>query len=102
MFLALLTGLWETLFFYSFIMIVIDKKFPNFSLLKKVGIVALVFLIFHLPNIFTHFSSSEIYLQILLLFAFAYGQALIFNKRRNAYELVLVQAIWGMVLLIHF
>lgn len=102
MFLAVLTGFWETLFFYSFVMVIIDDKFKNFSLLKKVILVAAVFLLFHLPSIFIRFSSAEVFLQILLIFAFACGQALIFYKRRNAYLLILVQAIWGMVLLVHF
>jgi hypothetical protein len=102
MFLAIMTGFWETLFFYSFVMIIIDSKFSHFSLLKRVILVALIFLIFHLPNIFARFSLSEVILQIMLIFAFACGQALIFYKRRNAYLLILVQAIWGMVLLIHF
>lgn len=102
MFLAILTGFWETLFFYSFVMIVINEKFAGFSLLRKIIMVAVVFLFFHLPNIFARFSLTESLFQILLIFAFACGQALIFYKRRNAYLLVLVQAIWGMVLLIHF
>lgn len=101
-FLALLTGFFETLFFYSFVMIVIDEKFRHFSFIKRMAIVALIFLLFHLPNIFTRFSPTDAFLQILLIFAFAYGQALIFYNRRNAYVLVLVQAIWGMVLLTHF
>ncbi|HPS40429.1 MAG TPA: hypothetical protein PLQ50_00270 [Candidatus Woesebacteria bacterium] len=102
MFLALLTGFWETLFFYSFVMVVIDEKFQHFSLLKKINLVAIIYLLFHLPNIFNRFTSTEVFLQILLIFAFACGQALLFYKRRNAYVLVLVQAIWGMVLLLHF
>lgn len=102
MFLALMTGFWETLFFFSFVMIIVEEKFRRFSFVKKINLVALIFLLFHLPNAFARFSSSEILFQILLLFVFACGQALIFHKRRNAYLLVLVQAIWGMVLLIHF
>ena len=102
MFLAIMTGFWETLFFYSFVMVVIEAKFRHFSLLQRVSLVALIFLLFHLPNIFARFAPAEILLQIMLIFAFAYGQALIFYSRRNAYLLILVQAIWGMVLLIHF
>lgn len=102
MFLAIMTGFWETLFFFSFVMIVVEEKFDRFSMLQKINLVALVFLLFHLPNVFARFSSSEIFFQILLLFVFACGQALIFHKRHNAYLLILVQAIWGMVLLIHF
>lgn len=102
MFLAIMTGFWETLFFFSFVMIVVEEKFHHLSILKKISLVALIFLLFHLPNIFARFSSFEIFFQMLLLFTFACGQALIFHNRRNAYLLVLVQAIWGMVLLIHF
>lgn len=102
LFLAIMTGFWETLFFYSFVMIVVNDKFRDFSLLKRIIMVASVFLLFHLPNIFARFSIRESLFQIVLLFAFACGQALIFYKRRNAYLLILVQAIWGMVLLIHF
>ena len=102
MFLAILTGFWETLFFYSFVMVVVDEKFRHFSLLRRISLVSLIFLFFHLPNIFARFNPSEAFLQMLLIFAFAYGQAMIFYKRRNAYLLVLIQAIWGMVLLIHF
>jgi hypothetical protein len=102
LFLAVLTGFWETLFFYSFVMVIIDEKFRHLSLLKRISSVALVFLLFHLPNIFARFNPAEAFLQIMLIFAFAYGQALIFYQRRNAYVLVLIQAIWGMVLLIHF
>jgi len=102
MFLAVMTGFWETLFFFSFVMIIVEEKFHYFSLFKQVGLVALIFLLFHLPNIFIQFGSAEILLQIVLILAFACGQALIFHKRRNAYLLMLTQAIWGMVLLIHF
>ncbi len=102
LFLALLTGFWETLFFYSFVMVAVDERFAHFSLFQRVLLVASVFLLFHLPNIFARFDLSQVIFQILLLFAFACGQALIFHQRRNAYVLVLVQAIWGMVLLVNF
>lgn len=101
-FLAILTGFFETLFFFSFAMVVIEQKFTNFSFYKQIGLVALIFLIFHLPNTFARFEIREVILQMLLLFAFACGQALLFYQRRNAYLLILVQAIWGMVLLLNF
>lgn len=100
--LALLTGFWETLFFYSFVMVAVSDRFSYLSFLKQVGLVATIFLLFHLPNIFARFDASQVILHIILLFAFACGQAFIFASRRNAYVLVLVQAIWGMVLLINF
>ncbi len=102
MLLALLTGFFETLFFYSFVMVVVEQKFYGWSLLQKINLVALVFLLFHLPNIFTRFALNQVIYQVLLLFIFASGQALIFHKRQNAYLLILIQAIWGMVLLLNF
>lgn len=102
MFLAILTGFFETLFFFSFVMLVIEDRYRSWSLLKKVLVVALVFLIFHLPNLFLRFDLATIYLHASLLFAFALGQALLFYAQRNAYTLLMTQAIWGMVLLVHF
>ena len=102
MFLALLTGFFETLFFFSFVMLVIEDRYQKWSLLKKVLTVALIFLVFHLPNLFLRFSLETIYLHSILLFIFAIGQALLFYNQRNAYTLLMTQAIWGMVLLVHF
>ncbi len=101
-FLALLTGFWETLFFFSFVMTVVLEKYKQWSALRQMFFVSLIFLVFHLPNIFARFTSVAVLWQIILLFAFALGQALLFYNRRNAYVLVLNQAIWGMVLLINF
>jgi len=102
MFLAILTSFFETLFFFSFVMLVIEDRYQKWSLFKKILVVALVFLIFHLPNLFLRFNLETIYLHSLLLFVFALGQALLFYVQRNAYTLLMTQAIWGMVLLIHF
>lgn len=101
-FLAVMTGFFETLFFYSFVMIVVLEKFKKWSFWRQINFTALVFVIFHLPNIFLRFDPSSAFLQVMLLFAFAVGQALLFYQRRNAYVLVMTQAIWGMVLLINF
>lgn len=100
--LALLTSIWETLFFFAFVYGVVMKHYKNWSLFKQVLVVASVFLAFHLPNIFLQFSWSAAFLQIILLFFFALGQALFFSQRRNAYAAILIQAIWGMVLLVYF
>jgi hypothetical protein len=102
LFLAILTGFFETLFFFSFVMLVIDDRYQKWSLFKKILVVALIFLIFHLPNLLLRFNFATIYLHTLLLFVFALGQALLFYLQRNAYTLLMTQAIWGMVLLIHF
>lgn len=102
LFLGLLTSFWETLFFFSFVMLVVLDKFKRWSLSKQVAFVGLVFMLFHLPNALINFSLRDSLWQIMLLFAFACGQALIFYQRRNAYTLVITQALWGMVLLLNF
>ncbi|MGD9129611.1 MAG: CPBP family glutamic-type intramembrane protease [Candidatus Woesebacteria bacterium] len=101
-FLALMTAFWETLFFFSFIYTVIQDKYAHWDLLKRVLLASLIFLVFHLPNTFLRFTSlNHILAQIFLLFLFAIGQSLLFEKEKNAYALVLSHSIWGMVLLIH-
>ncbi len=99
--LALFTGFWETIFFFSWLMVVIQEKWPHWSLAKQVLAVAGLFLVFHMPNTFLRFSGTAVAGQLVLLFAFAVGQALFFANRRNGYALTLSHAIWGMVLLVH-
>lgn len=101
-FLALMTGFWESLFFFSFVMTGVMEKHKNWSLLQQVFWTATIFLIFHLPNTILRFPGfAAIVSQVILLFAFACGQAFIFTRTRNLYTLVISHAIWGMVLLIH-
>jgi len=99
--LALLTGFWESLFFFSFIMTGVLAKHRSWSVLQQVMWVALIFLIFHLPNTILRFSGLNILTEFFLLYFFAMGQAFVFYRRRNFYTLVISQAIWGMVLLVH-
>lgn len=101
-FLAMLTSFWETLFFYSFVMLVINQKFAHWDLLKRILLVSAIFTIFHLPNTVLRFDGMAIAYQVFLLSLFSIGQALLFESENNAYALVLSQAIWGMVLLVHF
>jgi hypothetical protein len=98
---SLLTGFWETLFFFSWIMVVIQEKYQHWSTFKQSAVVSALFLIFHLPNTVKYFEGQFLVLQLVLLALFAFGQALLFARRRNAYALVLSHAIWGMVLLVH-
>lgn len=102
--LAIMTGFWETLLFFSFIMTMIQFKFSHWSLGKQVFLVALVFVAFHLPVTLTRFAEVAaplLFGQLAMLFLFAVGQSLLFAFRRNAYMLVFTHAIWGMVLLTH-
>lgn len=99
--LALSTGFWETVLFFSFILGVLLHKHADWSLSKQVLVAAGVFTLFHIPNTIARFSPQLIIPQILLLFLFAIGQGLLYVSRKNAYILVLSHAIWGMVLLTH-
>ncbi len=99
--LALLTAFWETVFFFSWIMVAVQEKYSTWSLLKQVLLVAGIFLVFHLPNTFLRFSGTAVVMQAILMFLFALGQALLFARHRNGYALVVSHAIWGMVLLVH-
>jgi len=101
-FLAILTGFFETFFFFSFIQLVIEDRYRSWSAWRQVSLVALIFLLFHLPNLIINFSGTAIIWQMILLFSLAYGEALFFKREQNAYMLVLIQAIWGMVLLLYF
>lgn len=99
--LALLTSFWETLLFFSFVMIVLMDKYTRWSMLKTVLVTAAIFVVFHIPNAFLRFEGMQALSQIFILGLFAIGQALLFYDRKNAFALVLSQAIWGMVLLVH-
>lgn len=101
-FLALLTAFWESIFFFSFIMMVIMDKQKRWSLSKQVLITALIFAVFHIPNTILRFDLSVVIFQVLLMFIFGLGQALLFSKEKNAYSLIISHAIWGMVLLVHW
>lgn len=99
--LALATGFWESLFFFSWIMIVVMERFKRWPVLNQALLTAAIFLAFHLPNTLLRFSFSAVSGQLVLLFFFALGQALMFYRVRNIYALALSHAIWGMVLLVH-
>lgn len=99
---AIFTGFWETLLFYSFALTVIRNKFSNWSAYAQVMLAALIFLAFHVPNTILRYEISLVLPQLFVLFLFALGQGFLFYTRRNAYALVLSHAIWGMVLLVHF
>ncbi len=99
--LAMVTGFWETLFFYVWIMGVIQDKHRDWPVWQQLAATVLVFSLFHIPNAFLQLPPLGAVRLILLLAIFAGGQALLFYQRRNAYALVLSQAMWGMVLLVH-
>lgn len=100
-FLGVMTAFWETLFFYSWVMAVIQEKFRKWSMAHQIALTCLIFVIFHLPNTILRAPSLQLIVsQIILLGFFAVGQALLFQRTRNFYALTLSQALWGMVLLV--
>jgi len=100
--LALLTGFWETLFFYSFVMLVIQDKYKSWPLLNQILLVAMIFMVFHIPNTILRFGGMAVMQQFFILTLFAIGQGYLFESEKNGYALAISQAIWGMVLLVHF
>jgi hypothetical protein len=99
---AMFTGFWESLFFYCFIMSVIQEKLRRWPLVNQVILTAGLFVIFHLPNTLLRASgTSMIFSQLILLSFFAIGQGFFFARNHNGYALTLSHAIWGMVLYVH-
>lgn len=99
--LAIFTGFWETLFFFSWIGSAIFALYKHWTLLSQVIVISSLFLIFHLPNIILRFSGAGEWGVVLMLLMFALGQTLLFFEYKNSYALILSQAIWGMVLLVY-
>ncbi len=100
--LALLTGFWESLFFFGWVFLVAEKRFiARWQLTGVLLFTALVFILFHIPNTILRFPLASVLPQLFLLFFFAIGQGLLFFRYRNIYAIALSHAIWGMVLLIY-
>lgn len=99
--LAIFTGFWETLFFFSWIGSAIFAMYKHWTLPSQVIVISGIFLIFHLPNIILRFSGAGEWGMVLMLLLFALGQTLLFFEYKNSYALILSQAIWGMVLLVY-
>lgn len=99
--LALCTGFWETLLFFSLVQTVVRQRFSRWSMLQQVLLTAAVFVLFHAPNMFLRADAVAVTLQLLLLSMFALGQALIFYRTKNSYILILSHAFWGLVLMTH-
>ncbi len=99
---AALTAFWESLFFFAFIQTTLTTFFDHLIISKKLLLVALIFLVFHMPNIVLRFTGVAVVVQVLLLFSFALGQALLFEKNKNVYLLIMTHTVWGLVLLLHF
>lgn len=99
--LAIFTGFWETLLFFSLIQTMVAEYYKKWDLNKQVLLVTAIFLLFHLPNMFLRADAMAVVWQFILLGCFAAGQALIFSQTKNSYALVLSHTFWGMVLLTH-
>lgn len=99
--LSLLTAFWETLFFFSFVMVVIQERYRRWELWQQLAVVVSIFTLFHIPNAILRLSGLGSIVTIALLALFALGQALVFHRWRNFYTLVISHSLWGMVLLVH-
>lgn len=98
--LALLTGFWESLFFFGFILTALDQKYQRWAPLAVITLTAVIFTVFHVPASLINFDGVNVISLLVLWFAFGLGQGLVYWKWRNLYTLTLTHALWGMVLLI--
>jgi hypothetical protein len=101
MFLSIMTGFWESLFFFAWMGNELMRKEKNWPLVWQLIGIATLFLAFHVPNLFNQFPGSAVVPAMLLLWLFAVGQGLLFLRWRNLYALTLTHALWGMALLFH-
>lgn len=99
--LALCTGFWETLLFFSMIQTVIRQRYHRWPMAYVVAATAAIFLLFHLPNMLLRAEAVAVVWQLVLLSFFAVGQALLYYQTKNSYILILSQAFWGLVLITH-
>jgi hypothetical protein len=81
-FLAILTGFWESIFFFGWIYSATLQAFPRWHVLKVTVFNALVFILFHIPNTLVRFDQhwtltfpSFFFSQLFLFAAFSMGQA---------------------------
>ncbi len=100
--LASLTAFWESLFFFGFIQSVLSGFWHKNKRGKIIFFSSLIFLVFHLPNIILRFSGLDATFMIFLLYLFGFGQAMLFEREKNIYPLIITHTVWGMILLIHF
>ncbi len=101
-FLALLTAFWESIFFFGFIQTALNNEYDQLESYQVVLLSAFIFLLFHVPNSVLRYQGVMVGQQICLMSLFALGQSVLFYSLSNTYSLILIHAIWGMVLLIHF
>lgn len=102
LFLAILTAFWESLFFFGFLQTSLKNIFTSLDSQRRLLLTAFLFLLFHIPNTVLRFSGSGVGIQVLMLYLFGLGQALLYDREKNLYTLIMTHTIWGMVLLIHF
>lgn len=98
-FLALATAWWESLFFYGFILNVINviRKNEWEASLVATGL----FLIFHAPILLIRGGLTGAVVPLILLGMFAFGQAVLYLRFRSLIAMVVSHAFWGMALLVY-
>lgn len=99
--LAITTGFWESLFFFGWVYLIAQKRFPKWQDVQLIGFTSVVFVFFHVPNTLLRIPAEYVLPQLLLLAIFAIGQSLLFKYTKNVYALTLSHAFWGLVLLLY-
>ena len=96
---ALVTGWWESLFFFTFVLQVLMcvwKKKESSAL----GIAVLIFLVFHLPaRIVAGGTNMMLLAELFTLAVFALGQGILFLRTKSVYAVTISHALWGLALM---
>lgn len=105
MFLSLFTSWWESLFFFGYVQNMLGEKFSSlgkFGTPLVILLTTVVYVLFHSPlRIVTLGFGASTFGILFMLFLFSAGQAIVYNRTKNMYALVLSYLLWGMVLLVY-
>lgn len=99
-FLAFLTAWWESLFFYGFVLSVLERMYKG-NEWKATGLSTIIFVLFHAPILLLRDGVSASVLPLVLLGLFAFGQSVIFLRYKSLISMVVSHAFWGMTLLVY-
>lgn len=97
--LAFATAWWESLFFYSFVLVALERRLKN-EWSSAIG-ATLIFLLFHAPVLVLRVGAARSVPLLGLLALFSFGQAIIFFRTRSLASCVISHAFWGMALLVY-
>jgi membrane protease YdiL (CAAX protease family) len=97
--LAFATAWWESLFFYGLILSVLLEKYKQ-NEWNAALVTTGLFVLFHAPNLLLRGGVNGI-VPLMLLGFFAFGQGVMYLRKRSISAVVVSHAFWGMALLVY-